>query len=155
MKKIDLASVPVGTGSSYPPPFDTPCNAQTYQKLGRHAGLTLFGVNLTVLPPGTWSGQRHWHSHEDEFVWIVEGELVLVTDAGEEIMRAGDCVAFRHGDSDGHVLINRSDRNARILEVGNSDPRDRCTYSDIDMVAEPGVEGYSHKDGRPYPVKES
>ena len=153
MKKIDLTAVPSHTGSNYPPPFDVPCAAQSSQRLGRHGGLTLFGVNLTVLEPGAWSSQRHWHSHEDEFIWVVEGELVLVTDSGEEVLRAGDCAAFRRGDPDGHHLINRSGRPAKVLEIGNSDPKDRCTYSDIDMIAQPGVSQYVHRDGSPYPMK--
>ncbi|RKH12084.1 cupin domain-containing protein [Corallococcus sp. CA053C] len=154
MKKIDLAAVPSQGGSSYPSPFDVPCNAQTFQRLGRHAGLTRFGVNVTVLEPGAWSSQRHWHSHEDEFIWVLEGELTLVTNAGEEVLRPGDCVAFRHGDPDGHHLINKSSRLAKVLEVGNSDPQDRCVYSDIDMVAGPGDAAYRHRDGTPYPAKE-
>jgi len=153
MKKIDLSAIPAQTGSNYPPPFDAPCNGQSCQRLARYAGLTSFGVNLTVIEQGAWSSQRHWHSHEDEFVWVVDGELTLVTDGGEEILRAGDCVAFRLGDTDGHHLVNRSGRPARVLEIGNSDPQDRCTYSDIDMVAE-GVAGYIHRDGTPYPVKQ-
>jgi len=153
MKKIDLAAVPAHTGSNYPPPFDAPCNAQSSQRLGGHGGLTLFGVNLTILEPGAWSSQRHWHSHEDEFIWVMEGELVLVTDSGEEVLRAGDCAAFRRGDPDGHHLINRSSRPAKVLEIGNSDSKDRCTYSDIDMIAQPGMPHYVHRDGSPYPVK--
>ena len=152
-KKIDLSSVPTQTGSSYPPPFDASCKAQSTQRLARHAGLTLFGANLTVIEPGAWSSQRHWHSHEDEFVWVLEGELTLVTDTGEEVLRAGDCAAFRRGDPDGHHLVNKSGRPAKVLEIGNSDPQDRCVYPDVDMVAEPGVPGYSHQDGTPYPVK--
>jgi uncharacterized cupin superfamily protein len=153
MKKINLSAVAVGDGSNYPPPFDQPCRGQTYQRLGRAQGLTLFGVNLSVIPPGGWSSQRHWHSHEDEFVWVVEGELTLVTGAGEETLHAGDCAAFKAGDPDGHHLINKSTRSVKVLEIGNSDPRDRCVYSDIDMVAEPGVERYRHRDGSPYPLK--
>jgi uncharacterized cupin superfamily protein len=153
MKKIDLAAVAAEDGSSYPAPFDLPCRGQTCQRLGRSQGLTLFGVNLSVIPPGGWSSQRHWHSLEDEFVWVVEGELTLVTDGGEETLRAGDCAAFRSGDPDAHHLVNKSDRPAKVLEIGNSDPRDRCVYPDIDMVAEPGVKGYSHRNGSPYPVK--
>ena len=153
MKKIDLSAVPAQTGSNYPPPFNSPCNDQATQRLARHAGLTQFGVNLTVIGPGVWSSQRHWHSHEDEFVWVLEGELTLVTDAGEEVLRAGDCAAFRRGDPDGHHLVNKSGRPAKVLEIGNSDPQDRCVYSDIDMVAERGVAGYIHRDGTPYPVK--
>jgi uncharacterized cupin superfamily protein len=150
MKKIDLSAVPAHTGSNYPPPFDSACHGQSCQRLARAAGLVHFGVNLTVIEPGAWSSQRHWHTHEDEFVWVLEGELTLVTDAGEEILRAGDCAAFRKGDPDGHHLVNRSGSPARVLEIGNSDPRDRCSYPDIDMVAE--ERGYLHRDGTPYPV---
>ena len=148
MKKIDLSTVAAQTGSSYPHPFDEPCRAQSCQRLARFAGLTQFGVNLTVIEPGAWSSQRHWHTHEDEFVWVVEGELTLITDAGEETLRAGDCVAFRSGDPDGHHLVNRSARPARVLEIGTSSPEDRCTYPDIDLVAD--AAGYSHRDGTPY-----
>src|SRR5450432_3893378 len=102
MKKIDLASVPVTSGSRYPPPHDAPCQARTRKRLGLAGGLTEFGVNLLTLPPGAWSSQRHWHSHEDEFVWVVAGEVVLVTDTGEETLRPGDCAAFKAGDPDGH-----------------------------------------------------
>jgi uncharacterized cupin superfamily protein len=150
MKKIDLSTVPAQTGGTYPHPFDAPCSDQSCQRLARNAGLTLFGVNLTVIQPGAWSSQRHWHSHEDEFVWVLDGELTLVTDAGEEILRAGDCAAFRHGDSEGHHLINKSGRAARVLEIGNSDSRDVCTYPDVDMIADAG--GYTHRDGTPYPL---
>ena len=150
-KKIDLSSVPTQTGSSYPPPFDASCKAQSTQRLARNAGLTLFGVNLTVIEPGAWSSQRHWHSHEDEFVWVLDGELTLVTDAGEETLRAGDCAAFRSGDRDGHHLVNKSGRPARVLEIGTTDPQDRCTYPDVDMIAD--ARGYTHRDGTPYPSK--
>lgn len=153
MRKLDLSAVPVQTGSNYPAPFDQPCNAQSTQRLARHAGLEAFGVNLTIIQPGAWSSQRHWHTHDDEFVWVVEGELTLVTNTGEEILGPGDCAAFRQGDPDGHCLINKSGRPARVLEIGNSHPQDRCTYSDIDMVVEAGVAGYSHRDGTPYPKK--
>jgi len=151
--KIDLSIVAAEVGSSYPPPFNRPCEGQISQRLARHAGLGLFGVNLTVLEPGAWSSQRHWHSHEDEFVWVLEGTLTLVTDAGEELLQAGDCAAFKRGVPDGHHLVNRSGRPAKILEIGNADPQDRCVYPDIDMVAEPGVPGYIHRDGTPYPPK--
>lgn len=150
MKKIDLSAVPGETGSNYPEPFDAPCAPQICQRVGRDAGLTAFGVNLTEIPPGAWSSQRHWHSHEDEFVWVVEGELTLVTEAGEEVLRAGDCAAFKKGDPDGHHLVNKSGRQAKVLEIGNSHPNDRCVYSDIDMVAEPGDPGYRRRDGTPY-----
>jgi mannose-6-phosphate isomerase-like protein (cupin superfamily) len=100
-----------------------------------------------------WSSQRHWHSHEDEFIWIVEGEFTLVIDSGEELVRAGDCAPFRRGVEDWHHLINKSARPARVLEIGNSDAQDCCVYSDIDMVVGPGSEGYRHRDGTPYSPK--
>ncbi len=154
MKKLGLAAIPVESGCNYPPPFDQPCLGASWRRLGRAAGLAAFGVNLSRLPPGVWSSQRHWHTHEDEFVVVLEGELTLMTDAGEELLKAGDCAAFKAGDPDGHHLINRSDRDAVVLEIGNSDPgRDACDYPDIDMVAQPGVEAYLHRDGTPYPVK--
>jgi uncharacterized cupin superfamily protein len=155
MKKLDIASIQRETGSSYPAPFDAPVRAQVCQRLARAGGLTQFGVNLTRLGPGVWSSQRHWHSHEDEFVWVVEGELVLVTDAGEEVLRAGDAAAFKAGEADGHHLVNRSGRDALVLEIGSRDPRDACVYPDIDMIAEPGVEHYAHRDGTPYPAPAS
>jgi uncharacterized cupin superfamily protein len=151
MKKIDLSVVPAESGSNYPSPFDEPCTAQSCQRLARYAGLTQFGVNVTVIAASAWSSQRHWHSDEDEFVWVLDGELTLVTDAGEETLRAGDCAAFRSGDPDGHHLVNKSGRPARVLEIGTTDPQDRCTYPDIDMIADP--RGYTHRDGTPYPLK--
>ena len=153
MKKIDLSALPIETFCNYPPPFDAPCLGSSSQRLGRSAGLKAFGVNLTRIAPGVWSSQRHWHTHEDEFVMVVEGELALVTDSGEEVLRVGDCAAFKAGDTDGHHLINRSEKDAVVLEVGNSDPaHDRCVYPDIDMIAEPGVEPYQHRDGTLYPL---
>jgi uncharacterized cupin superfamily protein len=147
-KKIDLEAAPVRIGSGYPPPFDEPCKARVRRRLGVAGDLTHFGVNHLTLAPGVWSSQRHWHSGEDEFVMVLSGEVVLVTDAGEDILRAGDCAAFKAGDPDGHKLVNRSDAPATVLEVGNADPKDVCVYSDIDMVA--GPDGLAHKDGRPY-----
>ena len=151
MKKIDIATAPTRLGSAYPPPYDAPCARRLRRRLGDSAGLDAFGVNHLTLAPGVWSSQRHWHSHEDEFVWVVSGEVVLVTDSGEEILRAGDCAAFKAGEADGHHIINRSDRDAVLLEIGNRSSEDRTVYSDIDMVAEPMEEGYRRHDGRPIP----
>jgi uncharacterized cupin superfamily protein len=151
MKKIDLSMVPAESGGTYPSPFDEPCRAQSCQRLARFSGLTQFGVNVTVIDPGAWSSQRHWHSHEDEFVWVLDGELTLITNAGEETLRTGDCAAFRSGDRDGHHLVNKSGRPARVLEIGTNDRQDRCTYPDIDMIAD--HRGYTHRDGTPYPFK--
>src|SRR5271156_1352358 len=122
MKKIDIDAIPLESGCNYPPPFDAPCLGATWRRLGRGSGLTAFGVNLSRIPPGKWSSQRHWHTHEDEFVMVLEGELTLVTDSGEETLRAGDTAAFKAGDPDGHHLINRSGADAVVLEIGTSDP---------------------------------
>ncbi len=152
MGKIDIAGAPVRRGSGYPAPYDAPVAARLRRRLGQAAGLTAFGVNHLTLPPGCWSSQRHWHSHEDEFVVVLEGEVVLITDAGQETLRVGDCAAFKAGDPDGHHLINRSDRDAVLLEVGNSAPdHERTVYSDIDMIAEPGEENFRRKDGAAIP----
>src|SRR5690606_1964700 len=108
MKKIDIAAVPVLEGSGYPSPYDAPCAGRQRRRLGDAAGLSGFGVNLLRLPPGAWSSQRHWHAAEDEFIYVLEGEVVLVTDHGEETLHAGDCSGFPAGDANGHHLQNRS-----------------------------------------------
>jgi uncharacterized cupin superfamily protein len=153
-KRVDLHSVTVAVGSGYPAPFDKPCAARARQRIGNSSGLSHFGVNLLRLPPGTWSSQRHWHTAEDEFVFVVEGEVVLVTDSGEETLRAGDSAGFKAGDRDGHQLQNRSPRDAVVLEVGSRDEKDEVEYSDIDMrFARAGAGCFTHKDGTPYPPK--
>ncbi len=154
MPKIDKDAAPTRFGTGYPPPLDEPCKGRKRWKLGDAAGLTQFGVNLMRLPPGQWTSQRHWHTAEDEFVWVLEGEVVLVTDEGEQVMRAGDCAGFPAGEPNGHHLQNRSDRDALLLEVGSRLPEaDACDYPDIDMLAEPGVAPYLHRDGTPYPER--
>jgi uncharacterized cupin superfamily protein len=150
-KKIDLKTVPVVTGSRYPAPFDAPCAARSRQRLGDAAELTDFGVNLLRLAPGVWSSQRHWHTAEDEFLYVLEGEVVLVTDAGEQILKAGDCAGFKAGIADGHHLQNRSQREAVLLEVGSRKAADdEVDYPDIDLRFLKGRGGFSHKDGKPY-----
>jgi uncharacterized cupin superfamily protein len=150
MKRIDFEAAPRRVGAAYPAPFDAPCRERVRRRLGDAGGLTGFGVNHLTLPPGAWSSQRHWHSHEDEFVMVLTGEVVLITDAGEEVLRAGDCVAFKAGDADGHHLINRGPLEATLLEVGGRDRSDRTVYADIDMIAEPDDGPYVHRDGAPY-----
>jgi uncharacterized cupin superfamily protein len=154
MKKLDLGAIPVESGCNYPKPFDAPCLGSSWRRLGEAGGLTTLGVNLSRLAPGAWSSQRHWHTHEDEFVMVLEGELTLVTDAGAETLRAGDCAAFKAGDPDGHHLINNGARDALVLEVGGRDPADACDYPDLDMVGAAGSCGYQHRDGAPYPSNE-
>jgi uncharacterized cupin superfamily protein len=152
MRKIGIDDAPGVRGTDYPSPFDQPCRERFRRRLGDAAGLTQFGVNLLVLPPGTWSSQRHWHTAEDEFVYVLDGEVVLVTDAGEELLRAGDCAGFPAGASDGHHLQNRSTRAATLLDIGTRRPaEDEVFYPDIDMRAPKGEVGYVHSDGRPYP----
>lgn len=151
MPKIDIAAVPKRQGAGYPPPFDAPHADRIRQRLGDAGGLDDFGVNLMHLPPGNWSSQRHWHSHEDECVYVLAGELVLVEDAGETVLRAGDFAAFPKGTGNGHHLINRSDAVAVYLEVGSRHPDDLTTCSDIDMMSSNADGRFVHKDGRPYP----
>jgi uncharacterized cupin superfamily protein len=153
-KRVDLNSVPVVIGSGYPAPFGKPCAARARQRLGESSGLSDFGVNLLRLPPGTWSSQRHWHTAEDEFVFVVEGEVVLISDSGEEILRAGDGAGFKAGVKDGHQLQNRSPREAVVLEVGSRNPDDEVEYPDIDLRFLRAGDGYfAHNDGTPYPDK--
>ena len=146
MKRIDLSAVPQRKGSGYPHPFDAACRERVRQAIGDAAGLNDFGVNLLQLPPGAWSSQRHWHSTEDEFTWVVQGEVVLITDDGEEVLRAGDCAGFKAGDANGHHFQNRSNAAATLLEIGSRRPSDDvCSYSDIDMLW--GPDGITRKDG--------
>jgi uncharacterized cupin superfamily protein len=150
MKKIDQKSVSVRVGSSYPAPLNEPCRERQRAALGNAAGLSQFGVNLLTLPPGSWSSQRHWHSAEDEFIWVIDGEVVLVTDAGEEVLHAGDCAGFKAGVADGHHLQNRSRVSAHVLEVGSRRPDDDVAeYPDVDMRWA-GKAGPTRKDGSAY-----
>ncbi len=155
MPKIDIQSLTRHAGSGYPAPFDQPCRNRARRRLGDAGGLTDFGVNLLELQPGAWSSQRHWHSAEDEFVWVIEGEVTLVDDAGEHLLRAGDCAVFPKGDGNGHHLVNRSDSVVRCLEVGSRRPeQDVARYPDVDLQIGPGREaGYTRKDGTPYPAR--
>ncbi len=155
MPKIDISAAPEGNGTRYPAAHGEPCKARRWRALGTAAGLSQFGVNLLTLEPGVWSSQRHWHTHEDEFVWVLEGEVVMITDAGRQIMRPGDCAGFPAGRQDGHHFINESDRPAILLIAGSRDERDECSYPDIDMHLGPGrysgtSPAYTRKDGTPY-----
>jgi uncharacterized cupin superfamily protein len=153
MTKIDIARAPERKGSGYPAPFDKPCAARERKQLGDAAGLTDFGVNLLRLPPGAWSSQRHWHDSEDEFTYVLSGEVVLVTDAGETLLKAGDCAGFPKNAPNGHHLINRSSADATVLEVGTRTETDVTVYSDIDMKYDPALGGYVHKNGKRYPER--
>jgi uncharacterized cupin superfamily protein len=146
--KINIPTAPTRLGTAYPAPFDQPCKNRMRVRLGAAAGLTQFGVNRLHLSPGTWSSQRHFHTREDEFIYVLSGEVVLVTDEGETVLRAGDCAGFRHGVANGHHLQNRSAEEAIVLEVGTDDAEDEAEYPDIDMRAT--AKGFVHKDGSPY-----
>lgn len=152
-KKIDIASLVPNIGTFYPAPFDEPCLSRERRRLGDAAGLTQFGVNLLRLPPGAWSSQRHWQTASDEFVYVLSGEVTLVTDAGAELLGPGDAAGFKAGDPDGHCLQNRPDRDALVLEVGTRLPGDGADYPDIDMLATPDGKPtlYTRRDGTPYP----
>jgi uncharacterized cupin superfamily protein len=148
-KRIVASELTSVVGTLYPSPYDVPCRPRERTKLGDAAGLSQFGVNLLRLPPGAWSSQRHWHTREDEFVYVLSGEVVLVTDGGEEVLRAADAAGFPAGDTNGHCLQNRSNADALVLEIGTRVPGETAYYSDIDMVAR--SDGYTHRDGTPYP----
>ena len=150
MPKVDLAAVPQIKGVGYPAPFAAACADRIRQRLGNAGGLTDFGINLMRLPPGNWSSQRHWHSHEDEFVYVLAGELTLVEDGGETLLRAGDCAAFPKGTGNGHHMINTSDAVALYLEVGSRNRDDLTTCSDIDLMSSNADGRFVHKDGTAY-----
>jgi uncharacterized cupin superfamily protein len=152
-KKIEVAALPAHTGTFYPQPFAQACLARERRRLGDAAGLNQFGVNHLRLPAGAWSSQRHWHFKQDEFVYVLAGEVVLVTDAGEETLKAGDCAGFRAGDPDGHHFQNRSGADALLLEVGTRVEGDGAEYPDVDLVHPPGGVPalYTRRDGTPYP----
>ncbi len=149
---LDPADAPVRTETGYPEPFRSRVLPREKRRLGDACGLTRIGVNLTTLPPGKESSMRHWHTHEDEFIYVLEGEVVLCTNGGEQTLSAGMCAGFPAEVPDGHQLVNRSNRPARYLEISNRNPLDSVHYTDVDLrvnVAEAGAQ-YTRKDGTPY-----
>src|ERR1700739_2435721 len=130
---LDPSTLEARNASGYPEPFRSRVLPREKRALGDALGLTKIGVNLTTLPPGKESSMRHWHTREDELVFVVEGEVVLVTDEGEQTLRAGTCAGFPAGAKNGHQLVNRSDRPARYLEISNRDPEDTAEYPDVDL----------------------
>jgi len=152
MPKIDIGNVPIDTRTGYPAPHDKVVAGRSRKRLGNAVGLDQFGVNLTTLKPGSASALRHWHEKEDELVYVLEGELVLVENEGETIMRAGDAAGFKAGVANGHHFINRSDRDARYLEIGSRMKGERAHYSDVDLAVVRDDAGlrYTRKDGTPF-----
>ena len=145
MPKIDIARLVVDGRTGYPPPFDRVVAGRERKRLGNAAGLDQFGVNLTTLKPGASSALRHWHEKEDELVYMLEGEVVLVEDSGETVLRAGD-------SRDGHHLVNRTTHNAVYLEIGTRSRHERVEYPDVDLIAVRDEKGmrFTRKNGDPY-----
>jgi len=153
---MDELDVQATVGSRYPSPFNEPCTKRSNRALGDPFGLTDFGVNLLILEPGAWSSQRHWHSHEDEFVYVLEGTPTLITDEGDALLRPGSIAGFRAGVANGHHIVNNGETQAKLIVVGSRRAEDDAFYSDIDMQilkrADSG--GFAHKDGEPFPKHE-
>jgi uncharacterized cupin superfamily protein len=152
MPKIDIPNVKVEVFTGYPAPFRDAVAGRERKRLGNAVGLDQFGVNLTRLKPGAASSQRHWHEMEDEFVYIVEGEVVLCENDSETVLRPGDAAGWKAGVANGHCLINRSARDAVYLEIGARAKHDRVDYPSIDMrvVKDDSGMHYLHKSGEPY-----
>jgi uncharacterized cupin superfamily protein len=153
MPKIDIAKAAVRTRGAYPRPYDKVTVGRDKAALGNLAGLTQFGVNLTRLRPGAASALRHWHEQEDEFVYVLEGELVLIEDDGDTRLKPGDCAGFKAGGRNGHQLVNKSGSDAVYLEIGTRAATERAHYPDVDLVMERDQRGmrFLHKSGEPYP----
>ncbi|MDJ0627084.1 MAG: cupin domain-containing protein [Rhodobacter sp.] len=149
MPKIDTAKVTFSKASSYPEPYASMMSGRGYLRLGDAGGLTQFGANITVLDPGGMSSMRHWHVHQDEFVMVTEGEVVLVEDQGETVMHPGDCAAFPAGVANGHHFVNRTGAEARFLVIGTRTDHEIGHYSDVDMMVEDkdGVMRFTKRDG--------
>jgi uncharacterized cupin superfamily protein len=152
MPKIEIAKLRVHDGSDYPAPFRKVVAGRSRKRLGDAAGLDQFGVNLTTLKPGAASALRHWHENEDEFVYILDGEAVLIEDDGETVLKPGDAAGFKANSRNGHHLVNRGSADVVYLEIGTRAKRERAEYPDVDLVAIGDEKGerYTHKDGTPY-----
>jgi uncharacterized cupin superfamily protein len=150
MPAIDPAELPAKSTSGYPEPFRSRVLPREKRALGDALGLTKIGVNLTTLPPGKESSMRHWHSHEDELIYVLEGEVVLRTDDGDHVLRPGMCCGFPAGAKNGHQLVNLTDQPARYLEVSNRDDADCVEYPDVDLRYIASDDGFTRKDGTRY-----
>ena len=152
MPKINIAKLAVDSRTFYPAPFDRVVQGRQRQRLGNAAGLDQFGVNLTTLGPGAASALRHWHEREDELVYILEGEVVLIEDGGETLLKPGDAAGFKAGSGNGHHLVNRTQRDVVYLEIGTRCKNERVEYPDVDlvMVRDDNRARYTHKNGDAY-----
>ncbi len=146
---IKFQEVERKTGSGYPSHLNEPLKGRSRAALGILFGLDQFGVNVVTLAPGAWSSHRHWHEGEDEFVYVLDGELVLGDDAGDHVMTVGMCAGFKAGNGNGHHLKNLSNAPATYLEVGTRLREDKAHYSDVEMLAikQAGVFRFVKKDG--------
>lgn len=150
---LDPLTLQARSAAGYPEPFRSRVLPREKRALGHATGLTKIGVNLTTLPPGKESSMRHYHTREDEFVYVIEGEVILITDEGEQPLAAGACAGFPAGSRNGHQLVNRSNGPARYLEISNRDEKDRAEYTDVDLALQIDADGkltFTHKDGKPY-----
>jgi len=152
MPKIDIANLPVDSRTGYPAPFDRVVQGRERKRLGKAVGLDQFGVNLTTLKPGAASALRHWHEREDELVYVLQGEVALIEDGGEQILRPGDAAGFKANSGNGHHLVNRSSGDAVYLEIGTRAKHERVHYPDVDLAVVRDDNGfrYTHKNGEPY-----
>jgi len=149
---VVAVEVAAESGGGYPEPLNTRMGETNWRRLGNVFGLTQFGINLETYQPGAQSALRHWHTLTDEFVYVLEGELTLRTDAGETLLGPGMCAGFKAGVRNAHHLVNHSDKPARLLVMGTRIPGDACFYPDDDLLwinAETGSYA-AHKDGRRY-----
>jgi uncharacterized cupin superfamily protein len=150
---LDPLSLEAISKSGYPEPYRSRVLPRAKRRIGDALGLTRIGINYTILPPGKESSMRHWHTHEDEFVFVLQGEVVLRTEAGEQLLKAGMCAGFPAGAQDGHHLINRSAADAVYLEISNRDSADGAHYADPDvdlLFSPPHAPGrFTRRDGSP------
>ncbi|MEX0286398.1 MAG: cupin domain-containing protein [Paracoccaceae bacterium] len=151
MPKLDLSQIAISSGSSYPGKLARAVDGRSWLALGDEGGLSQYGVNLVYLDPGAASSLRHYQVQQDEFAMVTEGELVLVEDEGEIVMRPGDCAAWPAGVENGHHLVNRSDTRAAFLVIGTRTPTETVYYSDIDMMVTADETGdhFTKQDGSP------
>jgi len=152
MPKLDLASLPFVESTGYPAALAGVVRGRSYQRLAAAAGLTQFGVNICKLAPGAASSIRHWHETEDEFSMMLEGELVLIENDGETLMRPGDCAGFKAGVPNGHHFVNRTDKPAAFLIIGSRAQTESVHYPDVDLLYVKDAAGgrYTQKNGEPY-----
>src|SRR5665213_2431501 len=153
MPKVDIAKVPIKSGTFYPAQFQAECKGRHKQALGDVVGLTQFGVNITRIDAGQNSALRHWHEQEDEFIFMLEGELVLIENDGETVLKAGDAAGFKAGSGIAHKLVNRTNRDAVYFEVGTRSTNERVHYPDVDLELVRDEKGrcYQLRNGEPYP----